>query len=207
MSMTTYECSRCGAVFGIMGESTGTFDDLEAEDYFDSEVQRHESGECMPTPPEPTVEQLRRALADVLRHVEAGTPAPGNRIRAWRELAGTEYVDGLEPFERGMEGSARAAAKWTDEEVAKVDQAIRDVAAQAAHDQRTRQLPGADGTFTTADVWRELGEGFPVTKGIAGRMTAAKGAGIIESTGRTTYPPPDAPGPNNGQRLTVWRAL
>lgn len=157
--------------------------------------------------PEQETARLRRALVDCLAHVEAGTVPTGNRIRAWRELAGTEYVDGLEPFERGMEGSARAAAKWTPEEVAKVDQAIADVAAQAAHDARTRHVGDGLAEFTTADVWRELGEGFPVTKGIAGRMVAAKGAGLIESTGRTTYPPADAPGPNNGQRLTVWRAL
>lgn len=146
-------------------------------------------------------DQLRRALADVLRHVEDGTPAPGNRIRAWRELAGTEYVDGLEPFERGMEGSTRAAAKWTDEEVAKVDEVIKGLA-----EGRYYPTPPDGIEFTTADVWAILGEGFPVTKGIAGRMAAAKGAGLIESTGRTTYPPVNAPGPNNGQRLTVWRS-
>jgi hypothetical protein len=148
------------------------------------------------------VETLRRALVDCLAHVEAGTIPTGNRIRAWRELAGTEYVDGLEPFERGMEGSARAAAKWTDEEVAKVDEVIKGLA-----EGRYYPTPPDGIEFTTADVWAILGDGFPVTKGIAGRMTSAKGAGLIESTGRTTYPPVNAPGPNNGQRLTVWRSL
>lgn len=163
--------------------------------------------------PEQETARLRRALVDCLAHVEAGTVPTGNRIRAWRELAGTTYVDGLEPFERGMEGSARAAAKWTDEEVAQVDAAIAAVARRRrAEADELADVIGTEhaiieGTFTTADVWAELGEGFPVTKGIAGRMTSAKGAGIIESTGRTTYPPDDAPGPNNGQRLTVWRAL
>ena len=121
------------------------------------------------------------------------------------------------PQERAEEGIARAAAKWTDDEVAQVDAAIATVAArkvaeraEAAGCQRVE--PYTDdviriGELTTADVWAELGPGFPVTKGIAGRMTAARNAGLIENTGRTTYPPKDAPGPNNGQRLTVWRAL
>lgn len=161
-----------------------------------------------PEAPADTVAALRRALVDCLGALEAGKPVPGNRIRAWRELAGTEYLDGLEPFERGLEGSARAAAKWTDEEVAQVDAAIRTVARRAyTTTDLYRPELGASALFTTADVWAELGEGFPVTKGIAGRMAAAKGAGLIESTGRTTYPPKDAPGPNAGQRLTVWRAL
>lgn len=169
--------------------------------------------------PEQETARLRRALVDCLAHVEAGTVPTGNRIRAWRELAGTTYVDGLEPFERGMEGSARAAAKWTDEEVAAVDKAIATIARTRWDDFARTHAPSyveelatypdrSDKCieFTTADVWAELGEGFPVTKGIAGRMTSAKGAGLIRSTGRTTYPPDDAPGPNNGQRLTVWRA-
>lgn len=173
-----------------------------------------------PEAPADTVAALRRALVDCLGALEAGKPVPGNRIRAWRELAGTEYVDGLEPFERGLEGSARAAAKWTDEEVAQVDAAIARIARHRWSEARRRLAPShverlaehqhiSDRLieFTTADVWAELGEGFPVTKGIAGRMIAAKGAGLIVSTGRTTYPPKDAPGPNAGQRLTVWRAL
>lgn len=166
------------------------------------------------------VAQLRRALVDVLGHVEAGTSAPGNRIRAWRELAGTEYVDGLEPLERGMEGSARAAARWTPEELAQVDAAIRAVAASRLDVARTALAPSyvddlmaypetSDKLleFTTADVWAMLGEGFPVTKGIAGRMIAAKNAGLIRSTGRTTYPEGERSRVNHNQRLTVWRAL
>lgn len=185
--------------------------DLFTEDEHDPDDPFDEDG----TLPDPAgdLERLRRALVDCLAHVEAGTVPTGNRIRAWRELAGTTYVDGLEPFERGMEGSDRAAAKWTPEEVAAVDDAIAAVARRRrAEADELADLIGEpraviEGTFTTADVWAELGEGFPVTKGIAGRLTSAKSAGIIESTGRTTRPPEDAPGPNNGQRLTVWRAL
>lgn len=171
-----------------------------------------------PASPDDTIATLRRALVDCLTALEQGKPVPGNRIRSWRELAGTEYVDGLETFERGMEGSARAAAKWTDEEVAQVDAAIRAIverlrAKQRDTIERTRAAnyrvtdEAFPQTFTTAAVWAELGEGFPVTKGIAGRMIAAKSAGLIKSTGRTTYPPKDAPGPNAGQRLTLWEVI
>ena len=115
-------------------------------------------------------------------------------------------------------GVAEIETPEIPEEVAAVDAAIRRVVERVsepawtdaeARANRARVLAGglAHREFTTADVWAELGPGFPVTKGIAGRMLAAKGAGLIENTGRTTYPPKDAPGPNNGQRLTVWRAL
>ena len=164
--------------------------------------------------PEEEARRLRRALVDVLAHVN-GDPAPAFRVRAWRELAGLPAVvdEPATPEDRRDQGIARAAAKWTDEEVAQVDAAIRTVAARRlAEANELAELIGTElsvieGTFTTADVWAELGDGFPVTKGIAGRMTAAKSAGLIANTGRTTYPPKDAPGPNNGQRLTVWRAL
>lgn len=165
-------------------------------------------------------DQLRRALVDCLAHVEAGTVPAGNRIRAWRELAGTTYVDGLEPFERGMAGSDRAAAKWTDDEVAQVDAAIRAVAARKWRQARHRLAPShidrlaerhhiSDRLieFTTADVWAELGPGFPITKGIAGCMRRAANDGVIASTGRTTYPEGDRSRVNHNQRLTVWRAL
>ena len=155
----------------------------------------------------------------MLAHVN-GDPAPAFRVRAWRELAGLPKVtdEPATPEDRRDEGIARAAAKWTDEEVAAVDEAIRAVAATALAEAaelevryaRGERLPASAklyGTLTTADVWQELGEDFPVTKGIAGRMLAAKGAGLIENTGRTVIAPRDATGPNHGQRLTVWRAV
>lgn len=43
----TYSCDKCGSSFGIAGGTTGTPEDLEADDYFRSEVERHESGECV----------------------------------------------------------------------------------------------------------------------------------------------------------------
>lgn len=159
--------------------------------------------------PDAEVRRLRRALVDVLGHVN-GDPAPAHRVRAWRELAGLPAVvdEPATPEDRRDEGIARAAARWTDEEVAAVDAAIAAVARRRAS---YGEGAGANGLaleeFTTADVWAELGPGFPVTKGIAGRMTAARSAGLIANTGRTTIAPADAPGPNHGQRLTVWRAL
>lgn len=152
------------------------------------------------------VRRLRRALVDALAHVN-GEPAPAHRVRGWRELAGLPKVvdEPATPEDRRDEGIARAAARWTDEEVAAVDTAIATVARRRALD--LGSLKDVAREFTTADVWAELGPGFPVTKGIAGRMLAAKGAGLIANTGRTTIAPADAPGPNHGQRLTVWRAL
>ena len=149
---------------------------------------------------------LRRALVDALSYLEAGTAPPGARVRSWRVLAGTSYVDGLTPTERRDDGIARAGAKWADEEVAHIDTAIRTVAARAKA--KALEAPGyAHDLITTADVWQELGPDFPVTKGMAGRMLAAKGAGLIANTGDTIIAPRESTGPNHGQRLTVWRAL
>lgn len=151
-------------------------------------------------------DRLRAALSDVLRALEdPRATIPANRLRSYRVLAGRPAVvdEPSTPQERAEEGIARAAARWTDEEVAQVDAAIRTVAARRRHyaDEAGRE-------FTTAHVWAELGPGFPVTKGIAGRMLAAKGAGLIENTGRTTIlDAAHIDGPNHGQRLTVWRAL
>ena len=155
---------------------------------------------------------LEAALDDLIDHLEAGTTPPANRLRHYRTLAGRPAIvdEPATPEARRNEGIARAAAKWTDEEAADVDTAIRTIATRRLNHQPKTHLPvdvEAAREFTTADVWEELAGRVPVTKGIAGRMLAAKSAGIIANTGRTTYPPKDAPGPNNGQRLTVWRAL
>lgn len=161
--------------------------------------------------PEAEARRLRRALVDVLAHVN-GEPAPAYRVRAWRELAGLPRIidEPATPEDRRDEGIARAAARWTDDEVAAVDAAIRTVAEAAAAMSYMRE-PFTEGLglgeFTTADVWAELGPGFPVTKGIAGRMTSAANAGLIVNAGRTVIAPREATGPNHGQRLTVWRAL
>lgn len=41
-----YTCPNCGQQMGIAGVSTGSEADLDADQYFDDEVMRHESGEC-----------------------------------------------------------------------------------------------------------------------------------------------------------------
>lgn len=46
LPMSTFECDRCGASGGIVGMGP---DEYGADDYFDEEVRRHESGECAPT--------------------------------------------------------------------------------------------------------------------------------------------------------------
>lgn len=152
----------------------------------------------------------RVALDDLIDHLEAGTTPPANRLRRYRTLAGRPAVvdQPATPTARRDEGIARAAAKWTEEESALVDLAIVSVRNTVVrlydHDGRTDTSLLE---FTTADVWRQLNGTVPVTKGIAGRMLAAKAAGIIANTGRTVIAPQESTGPNHGQRLTVWRAL
>jgi hypothetical protein len=112
--------------------------------------------------------------------------------------------------ERGEVGTTLASHRWTREEAARVEEAIRTVAARwkgiyrGVSEQRPHSEP--TGCFTTADVWAELGEGFPVTKGIAAKMTAAARAGVIENTGRHAYNDHPDRAHAHGQRLTVWRA-
>lgn len=47
MSVETYECDKCGARFGIAGVNTGSDEDYAADDYFNEQVEWHESGECL----------------------------------------------------------------------------------------------------------------------------------------------------------------
>lgn len=174
-------------------------------DRVDVPLPYDESGETSPVPLE-EVDRLRIALAEAVAYVESGRPAPGNRMRAWRDLIpkAPAIAAGSTPWDEAIDGIERAAARWNDEEVAAVDQAIRDVAARTL---AAAAIDDGPATFTTADVWAELGPGFTVTKGIAGRMLAAKAAGLIVNTGATVVAPKDAPGPNHGQRLTVWQAI
>lgn len=144
------------------------------------------------------VDRLRTALAEALAYVEACRPVPGNRVRAWRELVPAAIDRSVRPFDRALEGTLRAAAKWTPDEVKKVDEAIRLV----ADEWRLATPP----EFTADDVWDELGAGFPVTKGLTGRLIAARNAGLIASTGRTIISTRQGEH-GHGQRLTVWRAL
>jgi hypothetical protein len=47
MSAEFYECSRCGAAFGIAGEA-GPDDDGTADEHFNEQVQWHEDKLCTP---------------------------------------------------------------------------------------------------------------------------------------------------------------
>jgi hypothetical protein len=97
-------------------------------------------------------------------------------------------------FDEGIRISESVATHaWTPHEKALVDRAIELVA------RRQRQL-------TADDLWRELGPNFIVTKGLAGRLMAAKHRGLIEPTGDVTFS--QRVGEHgHGQRLAVWRSL
>jgi hypothetical protein len=95
-------------------------------------------------------------------------------------------------FTLGMDESAQAAKRWTDDEKARVDDAIA--------------LAASRGSFTSADVWHILGTEFKVTKGMASRLNLAATRGVIRSTGMIAYPS-GRDVPNHGQRLTVWEPL
>ena len=95
--------------------------------------------------------------------------------------------------ERAARGTHVGAHRWTREQVADVDAAIRAVASFRR-------------TFTTDDVWLELGPNFPIGKGITGRLNAAAHAGRIVSTGATVISVRKGEH-GKSQRLTVWATL
>jgi hypothetical protein len=97
------------------------------------------------------------------------------------------------PFERGMAGSAKAARKWTDDQIAQVDRAIRRVA---------YFMP----RWTVDDVWQQLPADFPVNKGIGARLNKAARAGMIRATDRTQISKRTNEH-GHGQRLTVWETI
>jgi hypothetical protein len=101
--------------------------------------------------------------------------------------------DGPNRLSEGLAHAERAAGQWTPAEVLLVDKAIRACA---------YFLP----EFTADDVWRRLPAEFPVTKGLAARLSAASRAGVIEATDRVRK---SARGGahDHGQRLTIWRSL
>jgi hypothetical protein len=47
-------------------------------------------------------------------------------------------------------------------------------------DMAIRQVARRQVELTTDDIWQALGPGFPVTKGIAGRLNAARHARICQ---------------------------
>lgn len=97
--------------------------------------------------------------------------------------------EAADPWLRAHAGSALAARRWTPEEAARVDAAIRLLAA-------TRR------EFTADDVWDNL-PGFLVTKGLAGRLMAAANAGLIANTGKKAQARRGG-AHDHAQTLSVW---
>jgi hypothetical protein len=96
------------------------------------------------------------------------------------------------PIERAEDGSAAAAvARWSADEQAQVDAAIRRCAVELDE-------------FTSDDVWRRIPE-VRITKGIGARLMAASRAGLIVSTGTTTIARRGGEH-DHAQRLGVWRS-
>jgi hypothetical protein len=121
---------------------------------------------------------------------------------AYPEIQGkTHFVcDGRVPAKRhdsfiqGMIASQSSAdARWTRIEQNQVDAAI-------AHVAKTK------GIFTADDVWQHLGDHFPVTKGLAGRLNAASRRGIIRNTGELAYANRGG-AHDHAQRLSVWAGI
>jgi hypothetical protein len=96
-------------------------------------------------------------------------------------------------YRKGMQESAKAAGKWTADEVAQVDRAI-ELCAKFCPE------------FTSDQIWGRLPSDFPVTKGLASRLNAAARRGLIEATDRTRKASRGGDH-DHGQRLTIWRSL
>jgi len=101
------------------------------------------------------------------------------------------YAKTYDGFARALIGSQSAAnAKWSPLQQKAVDAAIERVAKKHPE-------------FTADHIWLELGEGFPTSKGMAARLTAAANRKIIEQTGALAHS--TRPG-NHNQRLSIWRS-
>ena len=98
------------------------------------------------------------------------------------------------PYGQAMQISqAVADAKWTPFQQRQVDAAIEACA---------REI----GVFTADDVWARLGQHFPVTKGLAGRLNAAVRRRIIVNTGNVRHANRGGQH-DHAQRLTVWASV
>ena len=91
------------------------------------------------------------------------------------------------------ESQASASAKWTPAQQLQVDNAIVKMA---------RMQP----RFTADQVWYELGETFPVTKGMTARLMVAERRGVIKNSGEITWAERGGKH-DHAQRLTIWQSL
>jgi hypothetical protein len=102
------------------------------------------------------------------------------------------YAKTYDGFAKALLGSETSAnAKWSPLQQKAVDAAIERVAQNHPE-------------FTADHIWLELGEGFPSSKGMAARLTAAANRKIIEQTGALAHS--TRPG-NHNQRLSIWRSV
>jgi len=97
------------------------------------------------------------------------------------------------PRAKALDGSKAAGRKWSPDEVAAVDKAIREC---------RHFMP----EFTADDIWKRLPKDFPVTKGLAARLAAAANDGLIQATDRTRKSTRGGDH-DHGQRLLIWRSL
>jgi hypothetical protein len=141
-----------------------------------------------PPPARPITSEEVKAHAKAIGSASAINHPPYTREDGCErpKLPNDEAAD---PWLRAHAGSALAARRWTPEEAARVDAAIRLLAA-------TRR------EFTADDVWDNL-PGFLVTKGLAGRLMAAANAGLIANTGKKAQARRGG-AHDHAQTLSVW---
>jgi hypothetical protein len=129
----------------------------------------------------------------VAKPSKAGRQATQEKLAAVARQVAPVTTSG---FTKGVQGSTRAAERWSEAQKVQVDLAIRAVA------ERHRR----GGEFTTDDVWAQLAGAVPVTKGMTARLMVAVNHRIIDTTGKTVV---SRRGGNHdhGQRLSVWYSL
>ena len=116
-------------------------------------------------------------------------------IYHWEESRGREVfpVSESHAFKLGIRASQAAAeGGWTPHEIELVDKTIKHLAMTQFQ-------------FTADDVWRELGAGFPVNKGMAARLNVASRRGYIFNTGNTRISKRGG-AHDHAQRLSIWQS-
>lgn len=118
MSVETFECMGCGAKIGLTGPGSGSDEDLAAEEYFNSEIEYHQSGECTPIDkievlPDPRAEYIASLLTAAglldskpeLRAPDATMQRDGRLLLRW------DVWDG-EPAAKIAELTKLIGGKW-----------------------------------------------------------------------------------------------